>query len=69
MQAKIRASPDFYAHGDEASAMSDLRERIVHYEASYESCSPAEGAYIQLHDLSARAVVNDCYGPPAAIHA
>ena len=54
MRAKVRASPDFYRHaGDEAAAMADLRERIGHYEASYESLSEAEGcAYIKVRGRS-----------------
>ena len=49
MRAKVRASPDFYRHaGDEAAAMADLRERIRHYESTYQSLSEGEGAYIKV---------------------
>eukprot|EP00966_Prymnesium_polylepis_P094861 2196651-Prymnesium_polylepis.2 len=55
MQAKVRASPDFYGHaGDEAAAMDDLKRRAVHYEASYQSLAEHEGAFIQLYDLSSK---------------
>jgi len=63
MQAKVRASPDFYGHaGDEAAAMDDLKRRAVHYEASYQSLAEHEGAFIQLYDLSSKVVASNVYG-------
>ncbi|EOD12206.1 hypothetical protein EMIHUDRAFT_214042 [Emiliania huxleyi CCMP1516] len=54
MKAKVRASPDFYAL-HEPAAMESLKQRIVHYERDYESCSEEEGPYIKLFDLSSKA--------------
>uniref|UniRef100_A0A7S4B7U1 6-phosphofructo-2-kinase domain-containing protein n=1 Tax=Chrysotila carterae TaxID=13221 RepID=A0A7S4B7U1_CHRCT len=54
MLAKVRASPDFSSL-DEEAALDDLRKRIAHYEAAYETVSDAEGAYIKLYNLSSKA--------------
>mmetsp|Transcript_45176 Transcript_45176/g.145624 ORF Transcript_45176/g.145624 Transcript_45176/m.145624 type:complete len:519 (+) Transcript_45176:49-1605(+) len=61
MKAKVRASPDFYAL-HEPAAMESLKQRIVHYERDYESCSEEEGPYIKLFDLSSKVEASHIYG-------
>uniref|UniRef100_A0A7S4B7U4 6-phosphofructo-2-kinase domain-containing protein n=1 Tax=Chrysotila carterae TaxID=13221 RepID=A0A7S4B7U4_CHRCT len=61
MLAKVRASPDFSSL-DEEAALDDLRKRIAHYEAAYETVSDAEGAYIKLYNLSSKVTANQVFG-------
>ena len=61
MLAKVRASPDFKSLSEE-EALSDLRERIGHYERAYESVTDEEGAYIKLYNLSSKVSANQVFG-------
>lgn len=65
MQAKVRASPDFSAK-NEVVAMQDLRQRIKHYEKTYQSCTEADGSYIKLYDLSTKVIASKIYGRMAS---
>jgi len=61
MQWKVAHSPDFSSMETEA-AMIDLRERIAHYEKVYQMVREAEGPYIKLFDLRAKAQCCNIYG-------
>mmetsp|Transcript_17705 Transcript_17705/g.38800 ORF Transcript_17705/g.38800 Transcript_17705/m.38800 type:complete len:483 (+) Transcript_17705:73-1521(+) len=58
---KVRASPDFRGMKEE-DALSDLRDRISHYERVYETITDAEGAYIKIYNLSRKVTANQVFG-------
>ena len=61
MLSKVRASPDFAGLSEE-EALSDLRQRVSHYEASYVPVADEEGAYIKLFDLSSKVTAHQVFG-------
>ena len=58
---KVRNSADF-VNLDEADALRDLQERILHYEKVYKTVREEEGAYIKIYDLRAKAQCCNIYG-------
>ena len=57
----MKHSPDFAGLSVDA-ALNDLKARISHYEKTYRTVTEAEGAYIKLFDMRAKAAVCNIFG-------
>ena len=58
---KVLNSPDFTGMSEE-DAMADLRQRVKKYEDQYETLTDDSQSYIKVYNLSAKILVNHCYG-------
>ena len=58
---KVRASPDF-KNMNEDLALADLRRRVRLYEQNYETVNDSEGAYIKMHNISAKVTAHQIFG-------
>jgi hypothetical protein len=61
MLIKVKLSADFKGMPVE-EAMTDLGERIAHYEKNYQTVREAEGSYIKIFDLRAKVHACNIYG-------
>lgn len=58
---KISSSPDFAGMTTE-EALQDIRNRVVKYEAQYETITDDSMSYIKIFNLSSKLMVNHIYG-------